>query len=119
MFRAMESWPKSFRDAFCEHDQCAPEEYVRRATRIALPWRVRLLRPLIQLLSPDYFQPDYEFLELAGHARSWRDLHAAIGTFQSNNRLRGGFYRNRLKFRASGRRVTRLTEQLFPADSPG
>ncbi len=109
----MAEWPHTFREAFCQYYHCAPEEFVVRATRKALPWRVRLLRPLIRFFKPDYFQPDFEFLERVGTARSWGEVHSAQGAFESNNRLRGGFARNRLKFRASGRRVTALIQRVL------
>lgn len=86
---------------------------MRRATRKALPWRVRLLRPLIEFFRPDHFRPDFEFLERVGAARDWKEVHAALGAFESGNRLHGEFYRNRLKFRASGRRVTALIQRVL------
>jgi hypothetical protein len=115
----MASWSTSFREAFCKHYGCASEEFVRRATRKALPWRVRLLRPLIVLLHPDHFRMDFEFLERVGNARNWSEVHAAMGAFESNNRLRGGFYRNQLKFRASGRRVSAMVARVVGEEGDG
>jgi hypothetical protein len=109
----MTVWNKSFQEAFCEHYRCPPERYKRVATRKALPWRVRLLRPLIMLVHPSHFRLDFEFLEQVGQARSWPECNAALSAFSSNNRLRGGFYRNSLKLRASGRRVSRLVERVM------
>jgi hypothetical protein len=114
----MAEWPFTFREAFCRCYHCAPEEFVVRATRKALPWRVRLLRPLIQFFRPDHFKPDYEFLERVGTARDWKEVHSALGAFESSNRLRGGFYRTRLKFRASGRRVTALVQRVLEETLP-
>lgn len=116
----MADWPRTFREAFCDYYRCPPEEFVVRATRKSLRWRARLLRPLILFFNPEHFKPDFEFLEMLGSARSWKDVHAAMGAFESNNRLRGGFYRNRCKFRASGRRVAALiTRVLGDAASHG
>lgn len=108
----MPIWPKSFQEAFCERFRCEPERFVSVALRKSLPWRVRLLRPLFTLLYPDYFRLDFELMEMVGGARSWSEVNAALGAFSSNNRLRGGFYRNTLKVRASGRRVSRLVTTL-------
>lgn len=108
----MASWSKSFRESFCERYQCPPERFVFLATRKCLPWRVRLLRPFILLLHPDHFQMDLEFVERAGHAQSWSELNGTIGAFDSNNRLRGGFYRNTLKLRASGKKLSRLVRRI-------
>lgn len=109
----MTDWNKSFQEAFCEHYRCPPERYRPVATRKALPWRVRLLRPLILLLHPSHFRLDLEFLDHVGHARNWPECNAALAAFNSNNKLRGGFYRNTLKLRASGRRVSRLVERVM------
>lgn len=108
----MANWSKSFRESFCEKYGCPPERFVRLATRKCLPWRVRLLRPLILLLHPDHFEMDFEFIERAGNSMSWSEIHGTIGAFDSNNRLRGGFYRNRLKLRASGKRLSRLVRRI-------
>lgn len=111
----MRTWNKSFREAFCEQYHCPPQRFVPVAARKALPWRVRLLRPLILMLHPDHFRLDYEFMERVGDARSWSECNAALGAFSSNNKLRGGFYRNTVKLRASGQRVSRLVRRVMGA----
>lgn len=103
---------KSFRESFCEKYRCPTERYVLLATRKCLPWRVRLLRPFILLLHPEHFQMDFEFVERAGNALNWSELNGAIGAFDGNNRLRGGFYRNTLKLRVSGKRLSRLVRRV-------
>lgn len=112
----MANWSKSFRESFCEKYRCPPERFVRLATRKCLPWRVRLLRPLILLLHPGHFEMDFEFIERAGNSMSWAEINGTIGAFDSNNRLRGGFYRNTLKLRASGKRLSRLVRRIVAAN---
>ena len=109
----MTTWDKSFREAFCERYGCTAERFVPLAARKALPWRVRLLRPVILLLHPSHFHLDLELMERVGEARSWSECHAALGAFNSNNKMRGGFFRNSVKLRASGRRVTRLVGRVM------
>lgn len=109
----MSTWSKSFKEAFCEHYGCPEQRFVPVAARKALPVRVRLLRPLILMLHPEHFRLDFEFMERVGSARSWSEVNAAMGAFSSNNRLRGGFYRNTVKLRASGRRVSRLVRRIM------
>ena len=108
----MSTWSKSFREAFCERYRCVPERFVPVALRKVLPWRVRLIRPFFTLLYPDFFRLDFELVEMLGAAHSWSEINAALGAFSSNNHLRGGFYRNTLKVRASGRRVSRLVTKV-------
>lgn len=103
----------TFREAFCKYYDCVPEEFVVRATRRALHRRARLLKPLLLFFNPEYFKPDFELLERLGSARNWQQVHAALGAFESNNRLRGGVARNQLKLRASGRRVRALVERVL------
>ena len=109
----MPKWSKSFREAFCECFRCAPERFIPVALRKVLPWRVRVVRPFFTLLYPDYFRLDFELVEMLGGARDWSEVNAALGAFSSNNHLRGGFYRNTLKIRASGRRVSRLVTRVL------
>lgn len=110
---SMANWMKSFKDRFCEHYGCPEERYVPVAARKALPWRVRVLRPLILMFHPDHFRMDFELLERVGSAQSWSEVNAALGAFNCNNRLCGGFYRNTAKLRASGRRVSRMVRHLM------
>jgi hypothetical protein len=110
---SMPNWSKSFQEAFCEHFGCEPEQYAPKALRKVLPWRVRLIRPFLSVLYPGYFRPDFELVEMLADARSWSDVNAALGAFSSNNRLRGGFYRNSLKLRASGGRASNLVTRMM------
>lgn len=107
------NWNKSFREAFCEYYGCPAQRFVPVAARKALPWRVRVLRPLIVLLHPEHFRMDFELIERVGDARSWSECTAALGAFSSNNKLRGGFGRNTVKLRASGRRLSRLVRRVM------
>jgi hypothetical protein len=109
----MADWPKTLKESFCEAFGCPSERFVPVAFKKCLHRRVRLFRPFIVIFQPDYFHPDYEMIECLGNARSWADVDGALGAFASNNRLRGGFARKVLKFRASGHRVTRLVERVI------
>ena len=109
----MTDWSKSFREAFCEHYRCTPARFETVAARKALPVSVRLLRPFILVLHPGHFHLDFELMQQVGDARSWSEVNAVLGAFKSNNKLRGGFWRNTVKWRASGRRVSRLVRRLM------
>lgn len=108
----MSSWTRPFREAFCDRYRCTPERFAKVALRKALPLRIRLIRPLVTLLHPEHFRPDFELMERVGGARNWSDVNAALGAFSSNNRIQGGFYRTVLKVRASGRRVSRMVSAV-------
>jgi len=108
----MTDWNKSFREVFCEHYRCPPARFETVAARKALPVFVRFLRPFILILDPGHFQLDFELMQQVGDARSWSEVNAVLGAFKSNNKLRGGFWRNTVKWRASGRRVSHLVRRL-------
>ena len=108
----MTEWSKSFREAYCERYRCPPARFETVAARKALPLFVRFLRPFILILDPGHFQLDFELMQQVGDARSWSEVNAVLGAFKSNNKLRGGFWRNTVKWRASGRRVSHLVRRL-------
>jgi hypothetical protein len=60
-----------------------------------------------------YAQPGRLAVEQIGLSRSWEDLRRELRGFAADCWLSGGWLRNRLRIRISGRRALRLAQRLF------
>ncbi|MCZ7634859.1 MAG: hypothetical protein M5U12_01570 [Verrucomicrobia bacterium] len=73
----------------------------------------RMLRRLIRLLRPSFFRPDLDAIQRLGETDSWLAFRAELEGFSQDNQMRGGWVRNVLKVRLSGKLLNELAEYLF------
>lgn len=102
-----------FKTLFCEQFNCPPAKYAENAFRRCLYPHARVLAPIIHLLAPSYFTLDYELLQGLSAAVDLTDVRACVDNFSQANSWSGSFFRTVLRLRVSGRRTTRLADQLF------
>ena len=102
---------------FCARYSCSSSDFSVRAFRICCYWRARLIAPLLSLFSPDFFQPDFEFIRQLGMASNMQDVKAASSAFEDANRWPRTFLRTRLKLRVSGQKGIRLATGLLSSNS--
>ena len=98
---------------FCERYACPPDEYGERAFRRCLYWHARLLAPVVRKLSPGFFSEDLKFIQELGLASDWRGARSEVLSFQEENKAHGGFWRNGLRIRVSGRKAAAMAQRLF------
>src|SRR5690349_9000460 len=96
---------KRFKESFCRHFNCAPENYVREAMDRTLHPHAAKLGPLMRLLCS---LPCRRLLEEAGKATSLDDVQHAIQVYRADLKRNGGLWRRRFKFRISGQRLLNL-----------
>lgn len=113
----MRTWSKTFKRAFCERTGCQEREFRRRLFRRSLYGHARPVVPLIRLFRPAYFALDYELIDLAGEAHSWKELSDAIEAFSCSNKLRGGPLRRAFRIRVSCRKLGRIARRLMSSRS--
>jgi len=113
-----------FRDAFCEHVGCRPEDYLREALRQTLHPHAALLGGLARRLCSPLCE---QLLEDAGETTTGEELRDVIRLYEYDVHWHGGFWVRRLKFRVSGQRLLNLHGELrqrvgknnLPAAIPG
>jgi hypothetical protein len=116
----LNNWPSKFNIAFCNRYSCSEADYTRRAMRKCLYRRALFVWPILSVLRRNFFQVDTDTLERIGDAENWGAFRTELSAFSSENRMRSGFFRNRLKLRISGNRLSQLAEELFgPEPSVG
>lgn len=77
-------------------------------------WRVPFIG-LLNVIQPDALRIDRAFVDDVGRCRSIKEVEHAVEIFRYRSRGDTSWIRNRLGFRASGRRVLDLAEELFSA----
>lgn len=112
------TWPKSFRDAFCEHYKCSSDDFERLVFRRGLHRRALPLTALIYALNRSYFEKEKGTIGYLGNARSEPEFRTEVATYRSYYRRRGGFLRKVLCVRLSGKRLMDLLGEVSPGLKP-
>lgn len=109
----MTHWSTTFKQAYCERVGCREQEFRHRLFRKTLYGHARPVALFIRLFRPTFFAMDFELIDSAGNAQSWKDLSNAIEEFSFSNKLRGGPLRRTFRIRISCRRLGRLARRLM------
>jgi hypothetical protein len=104
---------RDLKTLFCEQFNCPVAAYEERAFKRCLYWHARLVVPAVRVLSPSFFAEDLKFMQELGLTSGWRAARSEVLTFQDANRATGGFWRNSLRLRVSGRKAADLSQRLF------
>ena len=99
----------------CQRFNCPASEYEELVFRKCLYWHARLLAPVVRRLKPDFFAEDFKFIGYLGASTDMREVSADLMNFRDANLGRPRFWRTALKIRVSGRKASRLAQQLFAA----
>jgi hypothetical protein len=102
--------PTDFKTAFCKRFGCAPEAFERKLFWQCIPPRRRVLARLVNLLSPDYFHRDYDFIRRIGQASRLPEVAAQAGAIPSDCWLTRGFLRRSFQLRISSRRLMQVAK---------
>ena len=103
----------TLKQAYCQRAGCADGEYLRRVFKGTLYGHARPIAPFIRFFRPNYFALDYELLDTAGGARTWKELSDAIEAYSFSNKLRGNMLRRKLRVRVSCHKLGRLARNLM------
>ena len=106
----------TFAELFCERYCVSPDHYARAVFWRCVHRRALVFVPILRLLSPDYFAPDFELIRDAGRLTRASGLHDDLADFYSHPR-NVGFVRRRLRLRISIGRLTRLVNTVMPPRS--
>jgi len=107
---------KEFQLLICQRFNCSASEYEEKVFRECLYWHARLLSRVLRLLKPSFFAEDFKFINYLGASTGFREVSADLKNFRDANAAESSFWRATLRIRVSGRKVSRLAQQLFAAD---
>ena len=88
-------------------------EFEERALQKCLCWRARLLAPLIRIIQPRFFEPDFALIRYLGTTLGRRNAINELAAYIETIKARGGFARKFLGFRISARKTSDLIALVF------
>jgi hypothetical protein len=106
---------KTFRELFCVAHHCGDDEFLPRVFWSCLYRQALPLARVIQVLNPEYFSPDRDFIAYAGRATNVRELEVEIRDYVKDYRNRT-WWRGGLRMRVSAYRLRHLAADHFRAD---
>ncbi len=92
--------------------ECDERAYVRRVFWRALPRRSLPLATLLWLVHREFYARDFALIRELGQTRDATEFHILIEQFRDEVIRSGGWLRNALQLRVSGRRLRRLRWEL-------
>lgn len=109
------TWTKSFREAYLEKSQSSSESFEKDVVRRGLHRSALPLAWMIRALKPGFFELELRTARYLGNARSSEEFRAELASYHSEYRRRGGFLRNTLGIRLSGKRLADLLAEVSPS----
>jgi hypothetical protein len=97
----------SFAEIFCAHHKLSPAQFEDEVIARAIHLHATLLWRVINLVHPEYFTADRQFIRALADIRSLRDFRVESSSFTHHPTNRG-FLRRVLKIRVSSGRLRRL-----------
>jgi hypothetical protein len=112
---ASESPPtRDLKALFCEHFNCPPSKYEKRALRKCLYLHARIIAPLLRWFSPGCFERDLVLIDYFGKAKNWQEVTDKVAALRYQDLTKPRFARNTLRIRISGRKANKLAAKLLP-----
>jgi hypothetical protein len=102
----------TFRDQVMAQWKCNERTYVSNVFWHALPRVALPLAALLWVVRRDHFERDFMLIRELGETRGAIEFQALIEQFRSETIHTGGWSRNVLRLRVSGRRLQRLRWDL-------
>ncbi len=108
-----------FQALFCERFKCPVSQFEEKVFRKCLYWHARPFAPVLRLLMPKLFAEDFKFIRYLGASTGLREAVVDLMNFRDTNLGRAGFWRGELKLRVSGRKASKLAQELFRTSGQG
>ena len=105
---------KTFETIFCERHDCSSEVFATKVFRKCLYRRAAVLAPLIGLLNPRYFMPERHLVDRLRRVEKMNQVWEELREYFTDPRS-AGWFRRRLGFRISGRRLIALAREYLPS----
>lgn len=110
--RAVERWPCSFRELFCQKYRCPLNSFEKKLFWRSLYRKSWLVSRLIFLFNPAYFDRDLAVIQKLGNSTNPSEFEREIDAYQRRTRLEIGSVRVRWLLRISGRRLMRIKKEV-------
>jgi len=113
--------PPDLRAIYCQIHQCTPDQFKENVLWKTVHRRALPFLPIIRLLRPGFFKPDFELIEDVGSATRLHEILSVINSFRNDCEREKRFFHDQLRLRISGRRFyqvfARAREQYLHSQS--
>jgi hypothetical protein len=107
------SGQESFRAAYARHFGCAEEVFEEKLFWQCLSPLARPVATLADLVTPTFYNPDFDCLRLVGDALDMDEIRVEANKLREAWHLRKGLVRGLLRARLSGRRLIAIAESVW------
>jgi hypothetical protein len=107
-----------FSKLYCARHDIHPGDYLRTVFRQALYPHARPLTWLLQLVSPEYFRADYDFIHDVGRIKRFKDYELAVQEFSTHPSNRDNPLRTILRIRVGSGRLRRIVRATMTSSVP-
>jgi len=107
---------QTFKEVFCAHFKCAPENYAREALSRSLYPQARTIWKVFDLAGGPAVRAANTFIELAGQTQSKEDLLDVITEYRDDIKPHAGFMADLFKLRVSIDRLIALHDLVRPLE---
>jgi|ERR1041384_1960738 hypothetical protein len=103
----------TFQEAYCRRFNCSNGQYRDHVFKKSLYPHARLVRPVIALFWPDFFEDDFISLAELGSAESRRVFALEIAQYRARTQSDRNVFRKIFRLRISGKRLSALWRTVF------
>lgn len=114
----LDTWPKPFKDAFCERFHCPSEGYESALFWRCVPRRALPLAFLLLRRTPQRFTEDFDLIREVASMTSPELFKNEINYFHGRNLRSKSWIRRAFKVRVSGARLMRIKRKVFSEARP-
>ena len=107
----------TFSTRFCQQFECAPAEYEEQLFARCLHRHVRFCATLLSSFDPKFFHEDQGLIRDIATAASHSEVITELNRFYGRNVRDQNWLRKTFSLRISGKRVLRLSRNLFRTGS--
>lgn len=106
--------PLTLKQAILEQYNLNEQDFEKFVLKRTLFLRVRLIRPIVQLVNPDFLFNERRLIEKAGRTIELKEIHEEVDFYQHKYVI-NFVTKEALKFRLSGMKLIRLAHRAFTA----
>jgi hypothetical protein len=107
--------PYNFKTAFCARFEYQQEHFEKRVFWNAVHPEIKIVAFLIRCFRPSFFRSDLDCIRSIAAAETKEEVRAIVRSLRFDPNFNRGFLRGFLRVRISGRRLTRIANNVLMA----
>jgi hypothetical protein len=104
---------EDFRTLFCRHYDVKPEDFAKEVLNRTVYTHARLPIWVCAVLSDDYLEADYDFIDNVSRIRKFREYQQTVVEFFDHPKNQNNLFRQWFLIRVSSSRLRRLVREVL------